>query len=63
MNVYKVIVKNDFSNPILFVVDSIAEIEELYNKHYPDGSAIMIIELLGNNVINGWGEPILENIK
>jgi len=54
MKVYKVITRCNYSQPILFVVDSISEVERLYKKHYPDGADIIICELLEGIVINQW---------
>ena len=50
MKIYKVIIKNGFSRPMFFVVDSIAEIENLYIKGHPDGSEITVVEFLGDDV-------------
>ena len=50
MKVYKVIIKNGFSRPMFFVVDSIAEIEKLYIKGHHDGSEITVVEFLGDDV-------------
>ena len=51
MKIYKILVKNNFSNPIFFVVDSMAEIEKLYEKECPEGSEILIVEFLEDNVV------------
>ena len=51
MKIYKILVKNNFSNPIFFVVDSMAEIEKLYRKECSEGSEISIVEFLGDNVV------------
>ena len=53
MKIYKVIVKNGFSRPMFFVVDSIAEIEKIYRKGHPDGSEITVVEFLGDDVTVG----------
>ena len=51
MKVYKVITRFHYSHPILFVVDSLSEIEQLYKKRYPDGSDIIHCELVEGEVI------------
>lgn len=56
MRVYKVITCFNYSHPILFVVDSISEIEQLYKKHYPEGSEILYCELIEGEVINQWAQ-------
>ena len=56
MRVYRVIVEFGYSHPLLFVVDSISEVERLYKKHYPEGTKILHIELLEGQVINEWAQ-------
>jgi len=55
VKVYRVIVEFGYSHPLLFVVDSISEIESLYKKNYPEGTKILHIELLDGKVINSEG--------
>jgi len=56
MKVYRVITRFNYSHPMLFIVDSITEVEKLYKKHYPDGSDIIICELVEGQVINQWAQ-------
>jgi len=55
VKVYRVIVEFGYSHPLLFVVDSISELERLYKKNYPEGTKILHIELLDGKVINSEG--------
>lgn len=56
MKVYKVLTEGNIRQSILFVVDSLAEVERLYHKHYPEGSEIIVCELITGEVINQWAQ-------
>ena len=53
MKIYKVIVRNNYSHPMFFLVNSISEIEKLYREKEPEGSEIVCVEFLGDNVTVG----------
>lgn len=51
MKIYKVIVKNCYSHPLFLAVNRLSEVEDLYRKIYPQGSEIISIELVTDDVI------------
>jgi len=53
MKIYKILVKNNYSHPMFFLVNSISEIENIYRRKYPDGLEIMRVEFLSEDVIMG----------
>ena len=51
MQIYKVTIRHNYGRPMFIVVNSIADIERVYSRLYPEGQDIISIELLDGEVI------------